>query len=118
MGEMGEIFHVRLPLAVAHAGIPDIVRFDETDEAAATVAAEGLGRIVGVGGEKVRAVFAVVLRLHGDVAGVALAGFDGGVDLGGVEARDDVLQAALVGGFKSGGADGGGGQGAGFDGDI
>lgn len=109
MGEVREVFDVGLALAVAHACVPDVVGFDEADEAAAAVAAEGLGRVVGVGGEEVGAVFAGVFGLHGDVAGVALAGFDGGVDLGGVEARDDVLEAALVGGFERGGADSGDG---------
>lgn len=118
VGEVREVFDVRLALAMAHARVPDVVGFDESDEAAAAVAAEGLGRVVGVGGEEVRAVVAVVLGLHGDVAGVALTGFDGGVDLGGVEARDDVLEAALVGGFESGGADGGDGQGGCFHGDV
>jgi len=116
--EVREVADVGLALAVAHAGVPDVVGFDETDEAAAAVAAEGVGGVVGVGREEVRAVVAAVLGLHGDVAGVALAGFDGGVDLGGVVARDDVLEAALVGGFEGGGADGGDGEGGGFDGDV
>lgn len=118
VGKMREVFHVRLAFAVAHACVPDVVGFDQTDEAAAPVAAERLGRVVGVGGEEVRAVVAIVLGLHGDVTSVSLAGLGGGVDLGGVEARDDVLKSPLVGGLKGGGADDRGGECGSFDGDV
>ena len=118
VGEVGEILDVRLALSVTHARVPDLVGFDEADEAAATVgAADGLGGVVCVGGEEVRAVFGRVLGSHGDVAGVALTGFDGGVDLGRVEAGDDVLEGALVGWFEGCVADGWAGERGGFDGD-
>jgi len=116
--EVREVFDVRLALAVTHARVPDLVGLDEADEAAAAVAADRLRGVVGVGGEEVRAVFGGVFGSHGDVAGVALAGFDGGVDFRGVVPGDDVLEGALVDGFEGGVGDGGGGEGGGFDGDV
>ena len=121
--QLRQVFHVRLPFAMAHTRVPDLVGFDEADEPAAFAAssadaADGLRRVVGVGGDEVCAVFGGVLSAHGDVAGMALAGFDGGVDFGRVEARNDVLEAALVGGFEGGVADGWVGEGGGFDGDV
>lgn len=116
--EVGQVFDVRLAFAVRHSGIPDFVALDETNEAAAAVAGEGVGAVVGVGGEEVGAVGARVEGLHGDVAGVALAGFDCGVDFGRVVPGDDFLEGALVGGFESGGSDSWGGESGGFDGDV
>ena len=113
--QVGEVFHVGLAPAVPHARVPELVGLDEADEASAAVAADGVGEVVGIGGEEVGAVFGGVFGSHGDVAGVALAGFDGRVDFGGVEARDDVLEAALVGRFEGGVVDGGVGESGGFD---
>lgn len=118
MREVGQVFDVRLAFAVRHAGVPDFVALNETDEAAAAVAGEGVRAVVGVGGEEVRAIRSRVEGLHGDVAGVTLAGFCGGVNFGGIVPGDDFLEGALVAGFEGGGGDGGGGQRGGFDGDV
>ena len=47
VGQAGEVERLLAVLFLAHARVPDFVRLDEADDAAA---AEGLGLVVGVGG--------------------------------------------------------------------
>ena len=96
VGEAGEVERLLAVLFLAHARVPDFVRLDEADDAAA---AEGLGFVVGVGGLEGGAVFFAQFGDHGDVVLVALADLEGGVDFGGVEGGNGVLKCAFVGGL-------------------
>ena len=98
VGEAGEVEGLLAVFFLAEAGVPDLVGLDEADDAAA---AEGVGLVVGVGGEVEGAVFFAALREHGDVVLVALADLEGGVDFGRVQRGDDVLQRAFVGGLQA-----------------
>lgn len=55
--QLGEEANVGLALFVPHACVPHFVGFDETDDAATTVAADGVGDVVGIGGEEEGSVF-------------------------------------------------------------
>ena len=89
VGEAGEVLGLLAVLLLAHACVPELVGLDEADDAAA---AEGVGFVVGVGGEEEGAVFFGQFRDHGDVVLVALAGLEGGVDFGGVECVNRFLE--------------------------
>ena len=116
VGEAGQVERLLAVLLAAHARVPELKGLDEPDDAAA---AEGVRLRVGVGGQEEGAVFLGALGQHRDVVVVALAGLEGGVGLGGVEGRDGVLEAALVGRLDEGLAAGGGfREGGGRDGDV
>lgn len=116
VGEAAEVERLLQVLLVAHARAPGFPGLDEADDAAA---AEGVGFVVGVGGEVEGAVFAAAVGPHGDVVLVALAGFEGGVHFGDVEGAEDVLEFAVVGDLEHGlVAAGGLGESGGWDGDV
>ena len=95
----GEVERLLAVLLLAHARVPDLVRLDESDDAAP---AERLGLVVGVRGEIERTVFFGALRAHGDVVLMALAGLERCVDFGNVDGVQDVLKGAFVGGLDEG----------------
>lgn len=99
VGEAGEVESLFAVLFLPHARVPDFVRFDEADDAAAT---EGPGFVVGVCGYEKGTVFSVALREHGDVMLMALAGLERRVDFGSVEGGNGVLKCALIGGLDDG----------------
>ena len=115
MGEAGEVEGLFAVFFGLHACVPDVVGFDDADDAAA---AEGVGVVVGVGGEVEGAVFFAALGAHGDVVLVALAGLEGGVDFGGVVGGYGVLECAFVGGLDYGLVGGEFGECHGRNGDI
>ena len=115
MGQAGEVERLLAVLFPAHARVPDFVRLDEADDAAA---AEGLGLVVGVGGLEGGAVFFAQFGDQGDVVLVALADFEGGVDFGGVGGGDGVLEGAFVGGLDQWLTVLGLCQGCGWNGDV
>ena len=94
--EAGEVEGLLAVFLRLHAGVPDVVGLDDADD---TAAAEGVGFVVGVGGQVEWAVFSAALRTHGDVVLVALAGLEGRVDFGGVVGGYCVLERAFVGGL-------------------
>ena len=96
VGEAGEVERLLAVLFLAHARVPDVVGLDEADDAAA---AEDLGLVVGVRGQKKGAIFFAQFGNHGDVMLVALAGPEGRIDFGGVERGNGVLKCAFVGGL-------------------
>ena len=89
VGEAGEVLGLLAVFFLAHACVPELEGLDEADNAAA---AEGVGFVVGVGGEEEGAVFFGQFWDHGDVVLVALAGLEGCVDFGGVERVDGFLK--------------------------
>lgn len=113
--EAGEVEGLLAVLFPPHARVPDVECFDQADDAAA---AEGVGLVVGVGGDVGWAVFPAALGPHGDVVLVALAGLEGRVDFGGVERGDGVLERAFVGDLEYRLVALGRGEGRGGDGDV
>ena len=89
VGEAGEVERLFAVFFLAHARVPDVVGLDDADDAAA---AEGLGLVVGVRGQEEGAVFFAQFWNHGDVMLMALAGFEGGINFGGVERGNGVLK--------------------------
>ena len=96
--EPGEVEDLFLAYLVAHARVPAVVGFDEPDDAAAAIAAEGLLDVVLVVGEEMGALGGVGLGAHRDVVFPSETGFQRGVDFGGVEVTADFEELGLRGG--------------------
>ena len=81
---------------VAHAAVPAIEAAHDADDAAAAVAGQRLGGVVGVVGDEVwslvRAASGAIGRPHADVATVAERDAHGGVEFGGVKVAVEISQ--------------------------
>ena len=96
--EPGQIKYFTHCVFVAHPRVPVIVGFDNANDATAVIGAgEGLLHVGSVIGDEAGAVIGRVLWAHGDVAGMALAGFESGVHLCGIEFGQEVLKEAVCG---------------------
>ena len=104
VGEAVEVFDVVEAVALALAGVPALVGFDQADDAG--VGGEGAGFLVGLGGDEVGAAVFGGAEGH-DVVLVALGEVQGGVDFGNVEIFDGVGEGGEVLWAGGGGAEGG-----------
>lgn len=96
--EACEIFNATLPHFMAHAGVPTIESFDDTNDSTAAIASESLFKIVLIIGDEMGAVAGFV-GTHGEVVLTIDGAAESGADFRDEEEGVDILKCGLGAGM-------------------